>query len=162
MAVITTRDNLTTSGHACDLILSATVALANVGQWIGPEAVFSSTLAGVGILDVRQYSAIHLTLGASALTGTSPTLQLLLATYDDADSSALAGPQFTVTQTVPSGGGVVEAIFGVTPTTHVGISDNFALARSAHRLRFFRVGVSANGTTVSTVTSGRLRVWGYR
>lgn len=157
-------DNLSFSpGAICDLIYSeAPLAAGSLGNWTGPAGVWTS-FAAAGIFDVRQYTQLHITLAATAVTGTStPTASPLIMTMDGPDiASAVQGPQFTITPTIGAAGGVVDAVWGVVPTAEVSMTINVAVARSAHRIRFFKLGIGTGGSPTG-YTNGRLFIWGYR
>lgn len=149
------------NGSRCDLLYASNALPASsIGGWLKSADDTWPTIGLATVFDVRQYSTVIFTLACTAVTGSSsPTAQIILVTYDDPDG-AIAGPQFTVTQTVGGSGGISKATFGVVPTTHVGMSDNFTMARTQERLMFFRLGIQGGGTPTG-FTNGRLRVWGY-
>lgn len=149
-------------GVVCDLIYSDTALPSTVfGNWLRTADNSWGAFALATVFDVRAYSTVIVTLSCTAVTGTStPTAQLLIILCEDSDG-LISGPQFTVSSTVGASGGVARATFGVEPTMHVGMSDNFAMGRSPERLQFFKIGTQGSGLPTG-FTNGRLRVWGLR
>lgn len=138
------------------------LALANSApnNWRQADGSWGS-FGSAKTFDFRPYRWLHAVLSAGSLTGSSPTIQLILIKVDALVSGA-TGSQITISQTIPAGGGSAEAHFGEQPGFAIaGASYNITNAFVPGRLVFARLGIQQGGT-VSTIVGGRLLIYGVR
>ncbi len=153
-------------GSACDLLhVDAALPATAPGNWLQPDGTYGA-YATARIFDFREYRSIQVTLSATALVGgTTPTIHPLVMAVDYPEptvSNAKGESQLTPSGTIGAGGGLQQIVAGDTNAVAVaGGSYGGTPMIAPVRLIAGKLGIGSAGSPTS-VTNGRLFVWGFR